>query len=290
MIRDLIIPALEALLGDARELAPGACVVLDTRVLKALAKARALVHSDHDLENEVLLTSLFDDLAPWFSFLRVNVSGPEGERRLRELRELEGWLPAPVNFLASSPMLTSFSPTPAFFHWMGEAWREFPDKSVAALIERGDPSEEQSRARTHLLAFYVYGTLLAFGEKYSIRTPTFAILGQSVQCVFLGPVTLTCPPTQILRDVLSVYGRLTTAQLKTEVALETIIRNAKRPSLVTENALRMHFVQKFGRDEVRPPETLFGTSSAALSRTPIPTYASLHDMAVGLDRLLGVLP
>lgn len=168
-------------------------------------------------------------------------------------------------------------------------------------------------ALTHLklqkLAFYAHGAMLAFDMDRETGPLEFQAwkhgpVAPSIHARFKGcgaePVGRPLPwedtprfslPTEdILSCIVNVYGRMTAWQLREESHAEAPWREAfdGTPSVVMRTErLRSHFKAKFVCGVVHFPERLFGTSSMALDRIPVPTFETLVDMSRVTTRILG---
>lgn len=296
-LRDFLLPALEALAEDVCRPPPGhpaygACSPSGAgwRALSALAKVRSILfvprpgRSRDTLERSVLVADLCIDLNAWFSFIFVNMSTSEGQQRFQGCTAL-GWQSTEARWVGFDSVVLLFAPNDYFRGELNaRANRDFPDKDFAESILLHDPRPDlASPARTHLLAFYVYGALLAMSDVRVTRRPLFMCSSWGIRCVFAASHAenqSARPRADLVRLVVSVYGRLTNDQLQAEAAMETVVERVGFRGILWESALREHFQQKFVRGEVCPPKTLFTSSLAP------PTFKSLQDMADGLPRLL----
>lgn len=91
----------------------------------------------------------------------------------------------------------------------------------------------------------------------------------------------------VLDDVLDVYGRLSSWQIRCETHTEAPWREAYARGARTEigdDALRAHFRAKYAEGQVRAPVYLGGSANAAVDGIPAATFPSLHAVAEALRR------
>lgn len=91
----------------------------------------------------------------------------------------------------------------------------------------------------------------------------------------------------VLDDVLDVYGRLSSWQIRCESHTEKPWRDAYALGARTEisdTELRGHFARKFADGQVRAPVYLGGSVNAAVDGIPVATFPSLHAVAEALRR------
>ncbi len=151
------------------------------------------------------------------------------------------------------------------------------------------------------LAFYCYGGLLAYDVEEAVGSvmfqawkngPTCRVLYECFKRDLLPDVDVEVyfpeDVQDILLDVLNVYGRLSSWQIREESTLERCWEEARqRGSSISTESMRRHFREKFRGSVVQFPEKLFGTSNLALSHIALPTFTSLKDMSVGTSKILG---
>jgi uncharacterized phage-associated protein len=168
-------------------------------------------------------------------------------------------------------------------------------------------------ALTHLklqkLAFYAYGALLAHDIDSDLGDVEFQAwphgpVSTEIYSHFAsyGAAPLPADPSSaavsercaaVIADTVAVYGRLTAWQIREESHLEepwVEVFDGRRDVPIPTERLRQHFRSKFTTGKVRFPERLFGGSSLQLDRIPVPEFSTLHDMAVGVERILGSAP
>jgi uncharacterized phage-associated protein len=153
-------------------------------------------------------------------------------------------------------------------------------------------------ACTHLqlqkLAFYCYG--IAASRSVNCRTELGAVsffawkhgpVNVETYYRFRGepaPAAVTHPQysveaTSRLKDVVTVYGRLSPWELRNQSHLEAPWINTAQSDLIPDEVILDHFRTKFADRAVRAPEYLGGEWSLALDRVPSPSYSSFEELA-----------
>jgi len=165
-------------------------------------------------------------------------------------------------------------------------------------------------AMTHLklqkLAFYCYGAALAFGCEDAVSDDiAFEAWEHGPVCrelwlqhrdqgatpiPFLPPEAAPSYAPEAARhmtDALVVYSPLSAWSLRQESHTEApwIEAHNRRPATISTDVLRAHFEKKFAGREVKLPEYLGHTSSAALDGIPSHGYGSLRELALVVLRV-----
>lgn len=86
---------------------------------------------------------------------------------------------------------------------------------------------------------------------------------------------------RLLRDVLSIYGRLSSWQLREESHLERPWKVTPRSQEIDPREFRRHFVSKFS-GRVQMPRYLLRATSFEVDRLPAQSWASLSELAQAL--------
>lgn len=168
------------------------------------------------------------------------------------------------------------------------------------LWVRDNFPEPLTHLRVQKLSFYCYGAALAFnldiGDDIVFEPwdngPVCVDLWKEYRHYGVAPITLPIydapkysPQTEdLMRDVLSIYGRLPSWNLRNQSCLEKpwIDASLKKQPISTTD-LRVHFANKF-RDEVKCPEYLVSAGSFSLDNIPLATYPSLKSLAISLKQ------
>lgn len=152
------------------------------------------------------------------------------------------------------------------------------------------------------LCFYGYGAALGLGVAEGVGSVLFDAwkhgpVSRPVWDAFkihkgspLPPLEVQPDPDwatpavhEVLDDVVEVYGRLSSWDIRCESHLEEPwIRAMRARSPLSNDEIREHFAQKLARGRVMLPAFFHGAQSASVDGIPRARFESLHDMAEAL--------
>ncbi len=161
-------------------------------------------------------------------------------------------------------------------------------------------AESLDHLKLQKLSFYAYGAALALDAEGlglitfhawrhgPVNTEIYEVYrnnGRSKLSPPDGPSPTYPEATAgILRDVVAVYGRLTSWRLRQESHLETPWRETPQSSEIDQESIKAHFKAKFAPGAVAVPRNLLGAWSFAADGLPTQTWDSLHQLACALTK------
>ncbi|MEZ4327223.1 MAG: DUF4065 domain-containing protein [Polyangiales bacterium] len=152
------------------------------------------------------------------------------------------------------------------------------------------------------LCFYAYGAAIGLGVADGVGTVVFDAwkhgpVSRPIWDAFKAHKAAPLPPLdalpdpswgtpdahQVVDDVVEVYGRLSSWDIRCESHLEEPwVRAMHARSSLSNDEIREHFARKFANGRVMLPAYFRGAQSASVDGVPRARFESLHDMAQAL--------